>query len=156
MQPISSELLAIVEPVVDGLGFECVGALLGQAESGLTLRVYIDHNDGVDVDDCGAVSQQLSAALDVDDPIGGHYVLEVSSPGIDRPLFQLHHYAQYVGQRVKVRMAVPLDGRRRFTGELVGVTGDNIDIEVDGERYTLSFGNIEMANLSPVFQGSKR
>ncbi|MEM6986618.1 MAG: ribosome maturation factor RimP [Pseudomonadota bacterium] len=156
MRPVSTELSRIIEPVVDGLGYECVGALLGQAESGQTLRVYIDHANGVDVDDCGTVSQQLSSALDVDDPIGGHYVLEVSSPGIERPLFTLSHYEQHIGQRVKLRTVVAVDGRRRFTGVLASVSDETVDIDVDGETYALSFRNIEMANLSPIYPGSKR
>ncbi len=156
MQPVSHELQSVIEPVVVGLGFEYVGALLGQASGGLTLRVYIDHDNGIDVDDCGRVSQQLSAALDVDDPIGGHYVLEVSSPGMDRPLFIPRHYAEQVGQRIKVRVVMPVEGRRRFTGELIAVGDDEFEIDVDGEQYSILFSNVEMANLSPVYSGGKR
>lgn len=156
MRSVSSKISNIIEPVVAGLGFECVGALLGQAQSGLTLRVYIDHGNGIGVDDCSTVSQQLSAALDVDDPIDGHYVLEVSSPGIERPLFQPRDYAEHIGERAKIRVAMSVEGRRRFTGELIAVSDDAVEIEVDGQRYSVVFGNIEMANLSPIFKGSKR
>ncbi len=156
MQPVSHEIKAIVAPVVEGMGFEYVGALLGQASGGLTLRVYIDLPDGIDVDHCGLVSQQLSSVLDVDDPIGGHYVLEVSSPGIERPLFVPSHFEDHVGQRIKVRVVIPVEGRRRFTGELIAVESDSFEMDVDGERHVLSFANVEMANLSPVFPGGKR
>lgn len=150
MQAVGESLKSILEPVVSGLGFEYVGAMLGKAEGGLTLRVYIDHEQGIDVDNCAEVSRQLSATLDVVEPIKGHYTLEVSSPGLDRPLFSPAHYEKYKGERVKIKLAAHAMGRKRFTGELLSVEGDTVVVEVDGETYDLDFGDIESGQLAPL------
>lgn len=150
MQHVGNEIRELIEPIVSGLGFEYVGALLGQAEGGLTLRVYIDSADGIDVDNCGDVSRQLSATLDVAEPIKGHYVLEVSSPGVDRPLFLLSHYQQFLGERVKLRLGGHVMGRKRFTGELQSIEGNTVVVDVDGELYDLNFEDIELGQLAPL------
>lgn len=150
MQQVSSDVRELVEPIVSGLGFEYVGALLGQAEGGLTLRIYIDSPNGIDVDNCGDVSRQVSATLDVVEPIKGHYTLEVSSPGLDRPLFGLDHYEKYVGERVKLRLGAHAMGRRRFTGSLQSVDGNVVVVDVDGELYDLDFDDIESGQLAPL------
>lgn len=150
MQQVSSNIQELLEPIVTGLGFEYVGGLLGQAEGGLTLRLYIDHDNGIDVDDCGAVSRQVSATMDVVEPIKGHYTLEVSSPGIDRPLFVIAHYEKYVGQRVKLKLGAHAMGRRKFTGELASVEGKTLVVDVDGELYDLDFDDVESGQLVPL------
>lgn len=150
MQQVSSNIQELLEPIVTGLGFEYVGGLLGQAEAGLTLRLYIDHDNGIDVDDCGAVSRQVSATMDVVEPIKGRYTLEVSSPGIDRPLFVIAHYEKYVGQRVKLKLGAHAMGRRRFTGDLVSVEGKTLVVDVDGELYDLDFDDVESGQLAPL------
>ena len=153
MRRAPDKIWDFVAPIVTGLGYQYVGSGFGQAESGLTLRVYIDGAEGVTVDDCAAVSGQVGAALDVEDLISGEYCLEVSSPGMDRPLFEIEHYQSQVGNNVKVRMAVPLDGRRNFKGLLSEVGDDQISVEVDGELYELAIRDIESANVVSQFGG---
>lgn len=145
-----------ISPIVEGLHYQFVGVSLGQAESGLTLRVYIDHEDGITVDDCARVSNVVSAGLDVeDDLLSGEYFLEVSSPGMERPLFSAEQYAEQIGQTVKARLLVPQEGRRNFTGVLKGVDGDEISLEIDGETFNLAIRDIDNANLVAKFGRGK-
>jgi ribosome maturation factor RimP len=113
------------------------------------LRVYIDRAAGITLDDCARVSHQVSGVLDVEDPITGEYDLEVSSPGLDRPLFSREHFERFGGQRARVTLEAPIEGRRRFTGELGGVRGDAVSVWVDGEEYLLPFDAIASARLTP-------
>jgi ribosome maturation factor RimP len=137
--------------IVETMGYEFVGCeLLRQGRSGL-LRVYIDNEKGITVDDCSLVSRQVSAMLDVEDPIQGQYTLEISSPGMDRPLFELKQFEKYVGNKVKMRLYSPLGDRRNLMGMLVSVEGSNIQVEVDGEALVVPFANIEKAKLVPEF-----
>lgn len=147
MRRVSAAIEAVIEPVVSGLGYEFVGAQFGQAENGQTLRVFIDTAEGISVDDCVAVSHQLSAVLDVEDTIKSAYQLEVSSPGIDRPLFTDAHFESQIGETVKAKMSVAVDGRRNFKGQLVQVNKDEAVIEVDGIDYTLPISDVEEAHV---------
>lgn len=147
MQRASPQVVSVVEPVVTGLGYELVGAEFGQAENGQTLRVYIDKNDGILMEDCAAVSRQLNAVLDVEDTIKSAYLLEVSSPGVDRPLFTEAQFAAQVGEQVRVRMADGVNGRRNFKGRLVAVENANAVVEVDGIDYDLPVADVEQAHL---------
>lgn len=140
-----------VTPIVESLDYEMIGAALGQTESGLTLRIYIDHDDGVDVEDCGKVSQLVSAGLDVEDLIAGEYCLEVSSPGLRRPLFSAKHFAAQRGSEIKVRLTVPQAGRRNFKGTLTEIEGEQITVEVDGASHRISIADIDSANVVPDF-----
>jgi ribosome maturation factor RimP len=134
------------------MGFELVGIeYLARAGSNGLLRVYIDHPDGIDVGDCASVSRQISGVLDVEDPIAGNYDLEVSSPGLDRPLFSREHFARFAGSRVKLETREKIDGRHRFKGLLKGVSDGDILIEVDGEEFALPFDQVEKARLVPEF-----
>jgi ribosome maturation factor RimP len=144
------ELTRLAQSVVEPMGYELVGVQYiqrGQAAS--VLRVYIDHADGITVDDCASVSHQLSGVLDVEDPIRGHYDLEVSSPGLDRPLFGVEHYERFRGHRAKVKLAVKLEGRRNFEGLLAGVNDGSLRLELDGEVRELPLELIESARLVP-------
>jgi len=164
MRRVSPGIESVIAPVVTGLGYEFVGAQFGQAENGQTLRVFIDteqgNEQGVVVEDCVVVSKQLSSVLDVEDTIKSAYQLEVSSPGIDRPLFTANQFSQQLTEVVKVKMAVAVDGRRNFKGQLVAVEGDDVTIEVDGIDYNLPVGDIEeahlIANISKSKTGSAR
>ncbi|MEX0607344.1 MAG: ribosome maturation factor RimP [Halofilum sp. (in: g-proteobacteria)] len=147
MRRASEAILACVEPVVSGMGYEFVGAEYGGGHGNGCLRVYIDGSEGITVDDCAAVSQQLSAALDVDDPIPDAYVLEVSSPGINRPLFTRDDFERFRGERVFVRLAEALDGRKRFKGRLMEVADDVVAVDVDGHIWHLPLGAVEQAHL---------
>jgi len=147
MQRASPQVVSVVEPVVTGLGYELVGAEFGQAENGQTLRVYIDKPEGIVMDDCAAVSRQLNAVLDVEDTIKSAYLLEVSSPGVDRPLFTEAHFSAQIGEQIRVRMADAVDGRRNFKGQLVAVENAHAVVEVDGIDYQLPVTDVEQAHL---------
>lgn len=147
MQRASLQIVNVVEPVVTGLGYELLGAEFGQAENGQTLRIYIDKPQGIDMEDCATVSRQLNAVLDVEDTIKSAYLLEVSSPGIDRPLFTEAHFHAQVGEQVKVKMAEAVNGRRSFKGELVAVNDNTATVEVDGIDYELPIDAVEQAHL---------
>ncbi len=146
-----AQLRELIEPAVVGLGYELVGVeYRGGSTNGL-LRIYIDHEDGITLEDCQAVSHQVSGLLDVEDPIHGHYALEVSSPGLDRPLFRAQDYARFAGRRVKMRMHGLVQGRRNFTGLLLGLEGDNAIVEVDGEEFELPLDQVDQARLIPEY-----
>ncbi len=147
MRRASQAIQDVVEPVVTGLGYEFVGAQFGQGENGQTLRIFIDTDKGILVDDCVAVSKQLSAVLDVEDTIKSAYQLEVSSPGLDRPLFTAAHFESQLNEEVRIRMDVAVDGRRNFKGKLVVVENDELVVEVDGIDYTLPVNEVEQAHL---------
>ena len=142
------DLTQLFEPVVESMGYELVGVeFVGGGGHG-TLRVYIDRDDGVSVDDCAAISHQISGILDVEEPIQQAYDLEISSPGIDRPLFKLADFERFAGHMVKIKLAVGLQGRKNFKGELQGVADPQlITVQVDGETFDLPFADIARANL---------
>ncbi len=142
------DLTSLFEPVIESMGYELVGIeFQGSTQHG-TLRVYIDHENGIGVDDCVAISHQVSAILDVEEPIQQAYDLEVSSPGINRPLFKAQDYEQYSGHSAKIKMAVPLNGRRNFKGVLQGVIDSrSVQIMVGSEGYDLPISDIAKANL---------
>ncbi|MCP4431775.1 MAG: ribosome maturation factor RimP [Gammaproteobacteria bacterium] len=130
------------------MGYELVGVEFSGGASHGTLRVYIDHENGVSIDDCASISRQVSAILDVEEPIQQAYDLEVSSPGLDRPLFKLTDFERFSGQPVKIKMMTDVDGRRNFKGVLQGIVDAGfIEVEVDGEIYQLPFTDIGKANL---------
>ena len=148
---MQAELNALVGPVVEGLGFELWGLeYLVHGRRG-HLKVYIDSPDGVDVDDCAAVSRQLSAMFDVEDPIQVQYTLEVSSPGMDRRLFTREQFRAYAGEQVKVALKTPYQGRRRFTGLLCGFEDDDVVVRSGDEEFLFPFEEIERANVIPAF-----
>ena len=145
------QLQAMLAPVVESLGYECWGVeFISQGRHSL-LRVYIDHANGILVDDCEAVSRQVSAVLDVEDPISSEYTLEVSSPGMDRPLFTLEQFAKHVGEQVKIKLRSPFDGRRNFQGLLRGVEDQDVVVLVDDHEFLLPIDLIDKANIIPSF-----
>ncbi|MBK1708880.1 MULTISPECIES: ribosome maturation factor RimP [Marichromatium] len=147
MQPADSTLTRLARRVVEPMGYELVGVEFFQHGTNATLRVYIDHPDGITLDDCTSVSHQLSGVLDVEDPLPGQYDLEISSPGVERPLVFPEHYARFVGQQVKMRLAEKVQGRRRLQGVLVGSDDVQVSIEVDGEVWQIPYGVIESSRL---------
>ena len=145
-------LTNLIGRTVTGMGYELVGVeYQGRGGSGALLRVYIDSVDGITVNDCADVSHQLSGVLDVEDPIQGEYDLEVSSPGLDRPLFSREHYERFAGSRIKVKLRIKLDGRRRFEGILMGVEDDAVLVEGEEGLFRLPLSRIEKARLIPEF-----
>ncbi|WP_319379586.1 ribosome maturation factor RimP [Thiomicrorhabdus sp.] len=149
---LEEKLETSLRPTIESMGFEYWGIEYLPAGRHSTLRVYVDREDGgITVDDCADVSHQVSAILDVEDPISGAYNLEVSSPGMDRTLFRPEQYARYQGQTVQVRTAVAILGRKRFKGLMTSVAAELIEVEVDGELYEIPFDVIEKANLVAEF-----
>jgi ribosome maturation factor RimP len=152
MGPLEQRLMGLLEPTVSALGYELLGVeYLGQGIHS-RLRVFIDSPNGIGLEDCETVSHQVSGVLDVDDPIRGQYSLEVSSPGLDRPLFRPEHFARFVGHRVKLRLHQPRNGQRNFHGRIASVENGQIYISMDdGDQLALSMEEIEKANLVPEF-----
>ena len=151
VQDKPSQLWALLAPVVTGLGYEWVGLELSGGGRHALLRIYIDHPPGgVTVEDCERVSRQISAVLDVEDPIRGQYTLEVSSPGLDRPLFTAAHFERYAGEQVKLQLQVPLDGHRKLAGRLVGLEGESVVVQGEDEQsWRIPLHQIAKARLVP-------
>lgn len=149
MHQASNPLRQLLRPVVEAMGYELVGVEYHPRAGGALLRVYIDQEAGINVADCEQVSHQIGGVLDVEDPIPGHYTLEVSSPGLDRPLFEAAHFARFAGREARIELIAPQHGRRRFRGRLRGVTGDEVIIEVEGELLSVPLAQVEKARLVP-------
>jgi ribosome maturation factor RimP len=143
------ELIKLLEPTVENLGYELADLELKLGGRDGLVRLFIDKSDGIDVDDCGKVSRQVSAILDVEDPLPGNYTLEVSSPGLDRTLTKPAHFQRFMGEDVRVKLRFPLAGRRNFRGALKAADDENIEVEVDGESHSLPLSTIESARLVP-------
>jgi ribosome maturation factor RimP len=147
-------LMRLLEPPIEALGFDVVDIEFAQAGRGGVLRIFIDRRAqdsglGITVDDCANVSHAVSEVLETQDPIKGHYTLEVSSPGFDRILRTRAHFERFVGARIFAELKVPLDGRRRFVGELKSIADDTIVVEVDGKAHSLPLERIQKARLRP-------
>lgn len=148
MQQAPEHLIELARSTIEPMGFEVAGVqLVSAGKHGKTLRIYIDSPQGITLDSCAAVSRQMSAVLDVEDPIPGNFDLEVSSPGLDRPLFYLEHFERFAGQIVTLRTMGSHHGRRKFKGKLLGTDGENIQFEVDGELLNLPFSDIDSARI---------
>ncbi|MGH8085915.1 MAG: ribosome maturation factor RimP [Lysobacter sp.] len=166
----AAEIARLLAPTVESLGVELLGIEYLPASGGALVRLYIDRpadeqaTDGQDgeagaaddeppasvsIEDCEAVSREVSAQLDVEDPISGNYTLEVSSPGIDRPLFTLAHFQRFAGETAKVTLRLPQEGRRRLTGVIARIEGEAITFLVDGAEFTADVDNIDKARLVP-------
>lgn len=149
------KLQVLLKPVIEALGYELVGVEYQRRRGNDLLRLYIDKETGVGLDDCQRVSHQVSGVLDVEDPLSGHYTLEVSSPGLDRPLFELAHYQRFAGQQVKIQLYEPLNGRRKLNGLLRGVRGSEIIIHLhehdpaEADDLRIPLERIEKARLVP-------
>lgn len=145
-------LKQLLKPVVEALECELWGIEIQMGGKAKLVRVFIDHDEkGVDITDCERVSRQASAILDVEDVIAGEYVLEVSSPGMDRPLYELDHYARYLGEEISLRLRFPYEGRRNFKGRLRAIEGDEIVVVVSENEFLFPVEGIEKANLVPQF-----
>jgi ribosome maturation factor RimP len=158
MRRANERLTSLVKAVVEPMGYEAIGVEhIVAGGSHAVLRVYIDHTRGITVDDCEAVSRQLSGVLDVEDPISGQYDLEVSSPGLDRPLFTVEQIARYRGHRARVRLDRKLEGRRNFEGEILAVTAEDglLRLGLDEGPVQLPVERIESARLVPEFNLSQ-
>ena len=147
-------LMRLLEPPIEALNYELVDVEFAQAGRGGVLRIFIDRRAGdsslgVTVDDCAIVSHAVSQVLEIQDPIKGHYTLEVSSPGFDRILRTRAHFERFVGERIFAELKLPIEGRRRFVGVLKSIAGDTVVVEVDGKAHSLPFERIQKARLRP-------
>ncbi len=147
---VQDELKALLKPAIDAMGFEFVGVEYRSNPKNRLVRVFIDRApDGVSIDDCADVSREVSALLDVEDPVSGQYSLEVSSPGVERPLFELDQYAEFSGHEAVLHLHAPHEGRRKLTGVLRGVDETLVAIDVDGELLEVELDAIRRAHLKP-------
>ena len=148
----AEEIRDMLAPTVEALGLELLGVEYAPSTGSAMLRLYIDKAEvGVGIEDCEAVSREVSALLDVNDPIATEYTLEVSSPGIDRPLFGAAQFARWLGEQAKLTLRVPMEGRRRLQGRIARVEGDRVVIAEEKQEYEVAEANIEKARLVPDF-----
>lgn len=150
------ELQQLLAPSIEALGFELWGIEYLSQGRHTVLRIYIESEQGISVDNCADVSHHVSGVLDVEDPITGEYTLEVSSPGVDRLLFRLDQYPAYVGEWIELRLRRPFEGRRKFKGTLKGIEGEDVVVQVDDHEYLLPHGAIEKARIQPRLAGGNR
>ncbi|OAH97699.1 ribosome maturation factor RimP [Methylomonas methanica] len=151
MKQAPEHLVDLIEPIVEGLGYECVGIEYNPHPTHGMLRIYIDSENGILLEDCTKVSHQLSGALDVEDPIQGEYQLEVSSPGADRPFFKLSQFQRFLGSTVLVSLFKPIDKRRKITGQIMAVEGETVLLQ-DGEQLlSIPFQAMSKARLVPDY-----
>lgn len=150
----SAEFRNLIEPAVAALGFELVGVEYTPGKSGL-LRIYIDSEQGISADNCEAVSHQISGLLDVEDPIAGRYALEVSSPGLDRPLFQARDFDRFSGATVRLRLVSPLNGQRKFKGVLMGMKDNHVVVQLEDAELVVTLDEIDQARLVPDYESHR-
>ncbi|ANE56011.1 MULTISPECIES: ribosome maturation factor RimP [Methylomonas] len=155
MKQAPEHLVDLIEPIVEGLGYECVGIEYNPHPSHGMLRVYIDSEQGILLDDCSKVSHQLSGMLDVEDPIPGEYQLEVSSPGADRPFFKLSQFQRFVGSKVNISLFKPIDKRRKLSGEIKSVDGEAVVIQEGEKLFSVPFQAMSKARLAPDYDFNK-
>ena len=151
MATLEQNLQEMLQGAVEDLGCELWGIECQRTGRFMTVRLFIDKEGGVTVDDCADVSRQVSAILDVEDPIADKYNLEVSSPGLDRPLFTLPQFERYIGQDIAVHLRIPVMERRKWQGKLERIENDMVILIVDGQEQVLVFGNIQKANVVAKF-----
>jgi len=143
------ELIDLLEPVVGAMGFELSDLECRVGRGPGLVRLFIDQDCGVRLDDCERVSRQISAVLDVADPISGDYHLEVSSPGLDRKLVKTEHFDRFAGRMVRLKLRRLVQGRRRIKGTLLGRDGDTVILETETGRLTVPMVEIDVARLVP-------
>jgi ribosome maturation factor RimP len=144
---VSDQIEQLIEVPIKTLGYELVGVEHIKNGSNTVLRIYIDSEQGISIEDCERVSHQVSGILEVEEPITSAYSLEISSPGFDRPLFRDRDFTRFAGSEVKITMKLPIQGRRNFKGILQGMSDNDILVEVDGEVYELPLTKLSKARL---------
>jgi len=142
-------LVKLLDPVVKAMGYEMLGIEHIPNGKRSSLRIYIDNEQGIKLEDCSRVSQQIAGVLDVNDPIQGTYDLEVSSPGLDRPLFTVEHFRRFIGVEVKLNLREKIAGRRRLVGEISAVSDERVDVIDTGINYQIPVDVIDKARLVP-------
>ncbi len=154
---MTDSLQTHIEPTVTGLGYELLGLERSRGGGGQFLRLYIDHADGITVEDCERVSRQVSDLLDAEDLVRGEYTLEVSSPGLDRPLFTLEQHQRFVGEQVSLRLRAPVAGRRRVQGRLLAVDADSLSVALaEDEVLNIPFRDVDRSRLVPDWEAEMK
>ena len=153
---MQERLATLIQTTVTGLGYELWGYEYRPQKESALLRIFIDSESGITVDDCGIVSNQLGTALDVEDLIPVAYILEVSSPGLDRVLFVPEHYARYIDQQIKVRTRLPVQKRRNFVGKLLNAGETTISMDVEGTAVEIPFDIVDRARLVLDFRPQRK
>lgn len=151
MKQAPEHLVDLIEPIVEGLGYECVGIEYNPHPLHGMLRIFIDAEGGILLEDCSKVSHQLSGVLDVEDPIQGNYQLEISSPGEDRPFFKLSQFQRFIGSTVTINLYKAIDNRRKITGIISGVEGDDVLITENAQILKIPFQAMSKARLVPEY-----
>jgi ribosome maturation factor RimP len=146
-EKLLQEVRQVIEPILESQGFELVDLEYQRESQGWVLRIYLDREGGVSLDDCAGVSHEVGAVLEVKDLIPSAYILEVSSPGLTRPLKKPEDFNKFQNQLVKIKLYEPLDGRKNFKGTLMGLEGDRVRVEVEQQVYELPLQRIAKANL---------
>jgi len=152
---LRDRLIELLEPVVNAIGYEVVLLEFSPRDGSGMLRLFIDAPDGITLDDCEKVSREVAATLDVEDVISSAYRLEISSPGLDRPLVKPEHFRRFKGEIARIQTLAPVSGRRRFQGVLLGATDDEVTIETADGPITLPLADIDKAKLVPNFDKEK-
>ena len=149
----NTKINGLVQPLVEDLGYEFVGIEYSSNPKNALLRIYIDEESkGIAIEDCARVSREVAALLDVEDPIAGNYNLEVSSPGLNRPIFNLEQFERFIGDVVSMTLFAPVNTRRKFKGELLAVAGNQVIVYQDGEQVGIDFENIIKSRLEPDYK----
>jgi len=151
MKQAPEHLLNLIEPIVEGLGYECVGVEYNPHPKNGLLRIYIDSEQGILVEDCSKVSHQVSGVLDVEDPIQGNYQLEVSSPGEDRPFFKIVQFERFIGSTVMVNLFKAIGGRKKIKGLIEKVDGEVVTLSEEGQVFEVPFTAMSKARLVPDY-----
>lgn len=151
-----AQLESLLDADISSMGYEFVGCVLMQQGRGTLLRIYVDKPGGVTVEDCTKVTRHVNSVLDVEDPIQGHYTLEVSSPGLERPLFKPMHYQKVIGKKIKLKLHAPRDGRRNFSGVLQAADAENITLLIDNVAIELPYHDIDKAHVELEFPELKK
>jgi len=147
-----SDIWSLIEPVVEGMGYEVVDIDFRPHPTDGLLRIFIDKPGGIQLEDCEVVSKQVSGVLDVEDPIPGQFNLEVSSPGLERPLRKQQDFTRFAGETVKIKLSVPtLEGQRNFTGKLMGMQDNEVILQADNETHYFPLDSIDKAHIVPQF-----
>ena len=151
MKQAPEHLVDLIEPIVEGLGYECVGIDYNPHPKHGLLRIYIDSESGIQLEDCSKVSHQISGVLDVEDPVQGNYQLEISSPGADRPFFKVNQFEKFIGSIVLVNLFKAIDGRRKISGLIKRVEGDIITLQEGDQIHEVPFNAMSKARLVPEY-----
>ena len=147
-----SDIWSLIEPVVEGMGYEVVDIEFRPHPTDGLLRIFIDKPGGIQLEDCEEVSKQVSGVLDVEDPIPGQFNLEVSSPGLERPLRKQQDFIRFAGEKIKIKLSVPtLEGQRNFTGKLMGMQDEEVILQADNETHYFPLDSIDKAHIVPQY-----